>query len=60
MSEDDHIAKAARAICAARCAHMGEEPCPENGRDKWCLAWEPGCTALAHAAVAALQKETDR
>jgi hypothetical protein len=42
-----------RAICRERCAYMGEPPCWEVG------AWpneecdEPGCAALAEAAIAA-------
>lgn len=51
MSGD--VETAARAVCRERCSFMGEPPCWEVG------AWpneecdEPGCHALAKAAIAA-------
>lgn len=58
MTTTDQVA---RAICAETCAHMGEPPCysVRDDQDKP-LPWpnpncdEPGCQALALAAVAAM------
>jgi hypothetical protein len=47
----------ARAICAEKCAYYGEPPCwriaPDDFATKDCD--EPGCRALAAAALAALR-----
>jgi len=53
MTEDDRIDKAARAICAEKCAFMGEPPCWQIGDGLSPDCDEPGCLALAEAAVAA-------
>jgi hypothetical protein len=53
MTEDDRIAKVARAICAEKCAFMGDLPCWQIGEGLSPDCDEPGCLALAQAAVAA-------
>lgn len=57
------VTRVARAICRETCAYMGEPACfdvrDDQGRD---LPWpapscdEPGCIALAEAALAALDR----
>jgi hypothetical protein len=61
MTEDDRIAKVARAICAEKCAFYGEKPCWQigEGLSPDCGQLGPGCLALAQAAVAALQQEKE-
>lgn len=57
----DKREKVARAICAEKCAFMGEPPC-YSVEGEWpnrnCS--EPGCHAEAQAAIAALEPETVR
>lgn len=56
MNDSAKIERVARAICQERCAFYGEPPCYKL--DEWkpgddCD--EPGCRAMAMAAVAAMQ-----
>ena len=58
---DGDITAAAQAICAERCAHMGEPPCWRIQDDRGTyLPWpspacdDPGCLWLAKAALGAL------
>lgn len=50
----------ARAICREQCAFYGEPPCFDLGSEYIQEEWqpetccEPGCSALAHAVLAAL------
>ncbi|MBU8540793.1 hypothetical protein [Falsiroseomonas tokyonensis] len=59
----EQIAAVTRAICRERCAFMGEPPCFEVcGDDGEALPWpnpqcdDPGCEAMARAAVLAIQE----
>lgn len=54
---DDLLARAARAICAERCAFYGEPPCWKVGDGLSPDCDEPGCEALAAAAIRALKGE---
>lgn len=54
MSDPETIARVARAICAEKCAFYGEPPCWEVGEGLSPDCDEPGCEALAMAAVAAI------
>lgn len=62
-NSEDMIEKVARAICAENCAFYGEPPCwaldDMDGLSPDCD--EPGCRALAVAALAAMSeaKRTD-
>ena len=55
----DKLERVARAICAEKCAFMGEPPC-YSVEGEWpnpnCQ--EPGCHAEAQAAIAALEPVT--
>lgn len=57
----DKRERVARAICAEKCAFMGEPPC-YSVEGEWpnpnCS--EPGCHAEAQAAIAALEPVTVR
>ena len=58
----DKVEAVARAICREACAFYGDPPCWRIAPDEWpnhgCD--EPGCYALAQAAVASLiSKESD-
>ena len=57
MSDAAKIERVARAICQERCAFYGEPPCWRIAPDEWekqdCD--EPGCRAMAMAAIAALE-----
>ena len=64
MSDTDTIVRVARAICRERCAFLGEPPCfdpqfkdeaDDLGLSPHCD--DPGCEALAKAAVAAITQE---
>jgi hypothetical protein len=50
------VGPAARAICAETCAFMGEPPCWNTGGWPNPECDEPGCFALARAALAALDR----
>jgi hypothetical protein len=51
-----HVDIVARAICAESCAHYGEPPCWRAAPEEWPNPQcdEPGCFALAQAAIAAI------
>lgn len=61
VSSPADVREAAMAICQERCAYIGEPPCwkiqDDQGND---MPWpapacdDPGCMAMAEAAVAAL------
>ena len=63
MAEREDVERVARAICAERCAFYGEPPCyvidPDFVEQEWqpenCN--EPGCKALAMAALAAMERK---
>ena len=53
MGEREMIERVAKAICSEQCAFMGEPPCWQaGGLSPDCD--EPGCLALAEAAIAAM------
>jgi hypothetical protein len=61
MKEREDVERVARAICAESCAFRGEPPCytfaPEVEGQEWhdgCS--EPGCIALAQAAICAMER----
>lgn len=56
MNAPEQVEAVARAICAENCAFYGEPPCwrvDEPWPPKSCD--EPGCIALAQAAIAAIR-----
>lgn len=61
VRSSENIERMAKAICAETCTFMGEQPCWQIRGDKGeKLPWpaeacsEPGCMALAQAAIAAI------
>ncbi len=56
------IEMVAKAICAECCAFYGERPCYDPGEEYVPQEWqpedcdEPGCEALAMAAIAAMKR----
>lgn len=52
----DQIDTVARAICAEQCAVYGEPPCHRIGPWPNPNCDEPGCVALATAAVEAMKE----
>ena len=55
MSQDD-VERVARAICAEKCAYMGEPACWTFKEETWPppACDEPGCVSEARAALSAL------
>jgi hypothetical protein len=51
----DQIDTVAREICAEQCAEYGEPPCHKTGPWPNEQCNEPGCMALAQAAIAAME-----
>ena len=57
---DKMIDRVARAICREKCAFYGEPPCFDIGPEYFPQEWqpetcdEPGCMALAKAAIAGM------
>lgn len=54
MRDPETIARVARAICAEQCAFFGEPPCWQIRGELSPLCNEPGCKALAMAAIATI------
>lgn len=57
MTREELREKVARAICREQCAFYGEPPCWEVGKGLSPQCDEPGCAAIADAAIALCMEE---
>ena len=55
---DAQVEAVAKAICREQCAFYGEAPCWQTGDWPNAGCDEPGCIALAKAAISAAKDDT--